>query len=343
MHRIDVEVQAKMIKRGPYWESSVLKSGAHVVANATLIKVNEDKISEVADWMAYEEFAKPMGGTLFDFGADPDDLMDFIFVVNSLNFAFTDFKTGVKFETDYQGRTWCDSEAMLACMHRATTVGIPFFDGDYLATVTREQLAEVFSGSIEMPLLDERIEILNKVGKTLSEKYAGRYANFIRDCDPKLYSNGNGLLERLVREFPRFDDVSTYKGQRVEIFKLAQLGIWSLHMTLSPVNLWRLEDAQMLTAFADYIVPVGLRVMGIFAYVPELEERINKLEMIERDTDAEIEIRALSLYALARLTDEINHRRPGLDPLLVPQVDYRLWKTYHATHWPHHLTETVMY
>lgn len=138
-----------MVERGPYWESSVLKSGAHVVANATLVKVNEDKI--------------------------------------------------------------------------------PFFDGDYLAMVTRKQLAEVFSGSIEMPMLDERVEILNKVGKTLSEKYAGRYANFIRDCDPKLYSNGNGLLERLIREFPRFDDVSIYKGQRA--WKTYHATHWPHHLT----------------------------------------------------------------------------------------------------------------
>ena len=26
-----------------------------------------------------------------------------------------------------------------------------------------------------------------------------------------------------------------------------------------------------------------------------------------------------------------------------PQVDARLWLNYHATHWPHHLTRTIMY
>jgi hypothetical protein len=46
---------------------------------------------------------------------------------------------------------------------------------------------------------------------------------------------------------------------------------------------------------------------------------------------------------IAKLTEEINKRRPGMDPLLQPQVDFRFWKTYHATHWPHHLTKTVMY
>ena len=29
--------------------------------------------------------------------------------------------------------------------------------------------------------------------------------------------------------------------------------------------------------------------------------------------------------------------------IIIPQLDYRLWKHYHATHFPHHLTYTTMY
>ena len=36
-------------------------------------------------------------------------------------------------------------------------------------------------------------------------------------------------------------------------------------------------------------------------------------------------------------------RRPADQQLVIPQLDYRLWKTYHATWWPHHLTRTIMY
>jgi hypothetical protein len=293
--------------------------------------------------MAYEEFPKPDGSLLFDFGNDPDVLMDFTMVVNTMNFAFTDFNTGVKFETDYQSKRWCDSEAMLACMHRAFTAGVPLFSGEFLASLTREKFNEIFAGTIEMPMVDERVAIFNEVGRVLVEKYQGSYHNFVKSCSPRLYDNGNGLLERLVREFPRFNDVSDYHGNEVQIFKLAQLGIWGMHLALSPRGHWKLEDAHELTAFADYIVPVGLRVMGIFEYAPELESQINNLQEVKRDSDAEIELRASSIYCIAVLTDEINKRRPNMTPLLMPQVDFRFWKTYHATHWPHHLTKTVMY
>jgi hypothetical protein len=325
------------------WKSPVLASLQPVVDGAQLVRINHEKITEVANWMAYEEFAKPDGSMLFDFGNDPDVLMDFTLVVNTMNFAFTDFSTGVKFETDYMGKRWCDSEAMLACLHRAIHAGIPFFSGEYLAKVTRKDLESVFSGTIEMPMLDERVVLFNEVGRVLVEKYQGRYSNFVRSCAPRLYANGDGLLERLTTEFPRFRDVSMYHGSEVHIFKLAQLGIWGMHLALSPRGAWKLEDADNLTAFADYIVPVGLRVMNIFEYAPELEKQINSLVEVKRDSEAEVELRASSIYVIAKLTEEINKRRPGMEPLLQPQVDFRFWKTYHATHWPHHLTKTVMY
>jgi hypothetical protein len=325
------------------WKSPVLASLQPVVDGAQLVRINHEKITEVANWMAYEEFAKPDGSMLFDFGNDPDVLMDFTLVVNTMNFAFTDFSTGVKFETDYMGKRWCDSEAMLACLHRTIHAGIPFFSGEYLAKVTRKDLESVFSGTIEMPMLDERVVLFNEVGRVLVEKYQGRYSNFVRSCAPRLYANGDGLLERLTSEFPRFRDVSMYHGSEVHIFKLAQLGIWGMHLALSPRGAWKLEDADNLTAFADYIVPVGLRVMNIFEYTPELEKQINSLVEVKRDSEAEVELRASSIYVIAKLTEEINKRRPGMEPLLQPQVDFRFWKTYHATHWPHHLTKTVMY
>lgn len=325
------------------WDSLVLQTVTPVAKRAKLVRINEEKLLSVADWMAYEEFPKSDGSSLFDFGSDPDVFMDYTLVINTMNFAFTDFATGVKFETDYMGKRWSDSEAVMACLHRAINAGIPFFSGEYLAKVTRKDLEGVFAGTIEMPMLDERVILFNEVGKSLVEKYQGRYCNFVRSCAPRLYSKGDGLLERLTLEFPRFKDVSVYKGAEVHIYKLAQLGIWGMHLGLSPRGAWALEDAHMVTAFADYIVPVGMRVTGIFEYAPELEQQINSLVEVKRDSDAEIELRASSIYAIARLTDEINRRRPGMQPLLQPQVDFRFWKSYHATHWPHHLTKTVMY
>jgi hypothetical protein len=192
-------------------------------------------------------------------------------------------------------------------------------------------------------MLDERVTALNAVGATLTEKYDGKWHRWVASCAPALYAGGDGLLERLVTEFPRFDDVSDWKGHKIQIQKLSQLGLWGLHRGLAPLGRTVLSDPEMCTAFADYIIPVALKSMGIFEYEGSLERRIAAGELLPRDSEEEIELRAHSIYAVAVLTDEVNARRPADKQLLIPEVDYRLWKSYHATHYPHHLTRTVMY
>ena len=98
-----------------------------------------------------------------------------------------------------------------------------------------------------------------------------------------------------------------------------------------------------MTAFADYIVPVALRLLGITSYSPALENAINTYQMIPRDSSQEVEIRAHCIYATALLREEVNKIRPADKQVIIPQIDARLWMPYHTTFWPHHLTKTIMY
>ena len=333
------------MSRGSYWGMPVLASVEGMIDRSVHVTTDRDAIERVAGWMAYEEFTFPTGATAgpFSLGDDPDRIIDVSMFIGALNFAFTDFESGVKFEAEHEGVVYSDTEAMFARIVQALRSGTDLIDGGWMATVDREELARVFRGNIEMPMLDERVTILNEIGATLGDRYGGRFHRFVRDCAPAMYADGDGLMERMVTEFPRFNDVSDYRGHEVRIFKLAQLTPWSLHMALHASGAWALTDLDRMTAFADYIVPVALRLMGILRYAPALEEQINAGVNIPRDSDEEIEIRAHTLYATALLTDAINGIRPDHLQLVVPQVDYRLWKTYHATFWPHHLTHTIMY
>ena len=323
--------------------SPVLASITPVIAGSGDVETDVAKIIEHANWMAYEGLPMPQFLLPFGIGSNPEEAIDFILVSNTINFAFTDFETQVKFEVDYAGKRWSDSEAMFACMKRALEEGIPFLDGKYLSTLIRGDLAHIFRGNIEMPLLDERVEILRSVGQVLEAEYGGRFHHFVRSASPRLYDDGKGLIDKLVKEFPRFNDVSRYGGHQIKIYKLAQLGFWVLYATLHHTGHFRLEDPEKLTAFADYIVPVALRVMDILRYSPRLEKAIRSGRLIPRDSTQEIEIRAHSIYATALLREEINKRRPPDRQVIIPQIDARLWTHYHTTHWPHHLTRTIMY
>ncbi|WP_419848050.1 queuosine salvage family protein [Candidatus Poriferisocius sp.] len=329
----------------PVWSSPVLRSVRGVVERSRHVRTSVEAIEQVASWMAYEEFAFPSGAVdeAVSDRTDPAEIIDVSFFYAVMNFAFTDFDSGMKFAADYGGRTWSDSEGMFACVARALDDGVPLTDGAYLAEISRAELGRVFTGNIELPMLDERVEILNAAGQVLAERYGGSAHRFVADCAPAMYAAGNGLMERLVAEFPRFNDVSTHDGHEVQLHKLAQLWLWQLHMALASEGAFAVADLDRMTAFADYIVPVALRLMDILSYAPDLEAAINRGELIAADSPEEVEIRAHTLYATALLTDAINQIRPPSAALVVPQVDFRLWKAYHATFWPHHLTRTIMY
>jgi hypothetical protein len=326
------------------FDSPVLESLSPVIERSRDVQTDRAKIAEHSRWLACEELPLPEFALPFGIGKeDPEEAIDYLLVANTLNFAFTDFDTRVKFQVDFADQHWSDSQAMFACIKRAVDDGVPFLDGAYLSAVTRADLERVFRGNIEMPMLDERVEILRAVGKPLQANYDGRFHNFVDAAAPRLYADGQGLIDKLVREFPRFNDVSPYDGHEIKLYKLAQLGIWTVYSALHGTEAFKLEDPEKMTAFADYIVPVALEAMGILRYSSALKEKIEKGELIPADSPQEVEIRAHTLYATALLTEEINKRRPADRQIIIPQVDARLWTHFHTTHCPHHLTRTIMY
>lgn len=323
--------------------SPVLESLRPVIEGSRDVSTDVARIVEVAGWMAYEELPLPQFALPFGVGDNPQQGIDFILVADCIDFAFTDFSTDVKFQVDFAGRHWSDSDAMFACLKRALDEQVAVLDGSYLARVTASDLRRIFRGNIEMPMAEERAAVMREVGGVLNQRYSGRFYNFVKACSPRCYDNGHGLVEKLVAEFPRFRDVSDYQGHPVKFYKLAQLGVWMLYSSMRSSGAFKLEDPGRMTAFADYIVPAALRLMNILKYSPALESAIQQHKMVPRDSTQEIEIRAHTLYATALLAEEINRLRPPELQIIIPQVDARLWTHYHTTFWPHHLTRTIMY
>jgi hypothetical protein len=330
----------------PPSDHPVLGTLAPVVGSARHVRLDEDRIRDVANWMAYEELPWPdFRSPLQPDGPDGNDAdaMDFIFLTSTINFAFTDFGKHVMFKVDYAGEERSDSDAMVACLKRAFDRGVPILEGGYLAGIRREELEEIFRGNIVMPMLEERLAIFHEVGRVLKERYQGRFHHFVQEGPKQLYAQGKGVLERLLAEFPSFRDESDYRGHRVSFQKRAQLLFWNLHARFREGGFFRLEDPEKLTVFADYIVPVALRLFRITTYSEELENAINRRQLLPVHSEEEVEIRAFTLWGMHLLTRAINALRPPDRQVLSPVADGRIWTHYHKTHWPHHLTITTAY
>ena len=321
----------------------VVESVIPVIDKSVYVSTKIDEIKKVASWMAYEEF--PLRNSSQDIQTQDvaEEHIKSTMLMSCINFAFTDFDSQIKYEVKDSGSVLSDSEAVIHQLNRTIASGRDLTSGDVMAGLTIQDLEKIFKGNIKMPMLEERLTILNQVGVKLVDSYEGSWITFINSCPQKLYHNGEGLVEKLVTEFPRFNDVSDFQGDEVKFYKLAQLGYWGIHAALSHTGYFKLEDIHRMSAFADYIIPVALNLFEITDYSGELKRDINDGVEIPASSVKEIEIRSHSLYATSLLTEEINKLRPSEKRIIIPQLDWRLWKTYHATHWPHHLTKTIMY
>jgi hypothetical protein len=320
----------------------VLDSVLPVVSASRDVTTDLDRLAEHAGWLAYEELPPPMFLLPFPLELGRDGIVDFVLTATSINFAFTDFETRRRWEVKAGGRVLGDADGLHYCLQRALVAGTPVLDGAWLASMPEDNLRELLSGgNAELQLLGERARVLREVGETLIEGYDGRFSNVLAAAPSRLYDDGNGFLELLVRDFPRFDDTAEYGGQTVRFWKLAQLSVWILHASL-PGGVG-FADLDRLTAFADYIVPAALRILGITRYSAELERAVQEGRLIEAGSPWEVEIRAHTIYACEELTRRINELRPPELQVIVPQVDARLWVPFHRTHWPHHLTRTIYY
>ena len=310
----------------------VLGSIRPVVDASEAVATDAGRLADVASWLAFEELPVPPSFFPFPFALGREDAIDFVLVCSCLNFAYTDFETRRRWDLGVDGRAYADADGLHFAFHRALEEGVPVLDGAWLARVDADELGRLLPG---LQMLDERAAILREVGVILVERWDGRFHVFLASCSPRCYDGGRGFLESLVREFPRFDD----RAGDVRFWKLAQLAVWIMEIT---VRLgW--DDLDELTAFADYIVPAGLRAMGVLRYSDDLAAAVDRGELIAAGSPWEVEIRAHTIWACHELARLVNELRPPELRVLDAQIDARFWLPFHKTHAPHHLTRTISY
>jgi hypothetical protein len=292
----------------------VLDSVRPIVEGAEDVSIDTARLADVSSWLACEEL--PVPPVFLPFRTAPEHLADFVLVASCLNFCFTDFDTHRVWT--WEGRL--DADGLHAALHHA---GPGILHGEWLASTTAERLGELLPG---IPMLEERASILRDVGEVLVSRWDGRFANVVASV-----SDIESYLRVLTTEFPRFDDAP--------FWKLAQLSAWILHIEGAA----RWPDLERLTAFADYIVPAALRVLGVLRYSDELAHAVDMRTPIEAGSAWEVEIRAATVWACHLLRLGVNELRPPELAVVEAQIDARLWLPFHKSHMPHHLTRTIYY
>jgi hypothetical protein len=158
-----------------------------------------------------------------------------------------------------------------------------------LVELRREEIAEALGQDPAHELMGLFETALRELGERVEQEHGGSFRHLARA--------GEGSAEQLAAHlatWPTWYDVSPYDGERVPLFKRAQIAAADLALAgLAPAR-----DLDRLTLFADNLVPHVLRLDGILTFDEELVRTIDEERLIEHDSPEEVEIRACALHAV---------------------------------------------
>ena len=167
-------------------------------------------------------------------------------------------------------------------------------------------------------LMDLFAQSWRDLGRLVGREFGGSFATLVDAA-----GHSTATLVEILSSMPLYRDVEDYGGLRVPFYKRAQITCSDLAEAFEGAGPGRFDDLDDLTIFADNLVPHVLRREGVLEYDPDLLSRIGSGELIALGSDEEIEIRAVALYAVERLSEALGERGCKAPPR---RLDAWLWE-----------------
>ena len=200
--------------------------------------------------------------------------------------------------------------------------------GPWRAAELRElaaaEVADVLGQDRDHELMALFAGALREIGAHVEERHGGSFAAVAAD------GSATAVAAELA-ELAMWQDVSDYDGRTVPFFKRAQIAAADL--------LPDARDLPRLTLFADNLVPHVLRLDGVLRFDPELVARIDREELIEHGSPAEVEIRACAVHAVELLV-------AAHGATTATAADHALWRRGAGARYkarPRHRSRTTAY
>uniref|UniRef100_A0A8C5NTX5 Queuosine 5'-phosphate N-glycosylase/hydrolase n=1 Tax=Jaculus jaculus TaxID=51337 RepID=A0A8C5NTX5_JACJA len=273
----------------------------------------------VEDWKALHEL-NPR--------AADEAALNWVFVVDALNFSFWSEQAERQCLVTYRGKAYSGYWSLCAAVNRALDAGIPITSASYYATVTLDQIRDIFRSDTDdsMPLIEERHRILNETGKILLEKFGGSFLN----CVQKSEKSAQKLMHLVVECFPSYRDVTQFEGKRISFYKRAQILVADTWSVLEGKGDGCFKDISSITMFADYRLPQILVYLGALKYSDKLMKKLLKGEMLSYGDKQEVEIRGCSIWCVELIRDclleligkESEKNKENINSIF---LDYYLW------------------
>ncbi|XP_029959909.1 queuosine 5'-phosphate N-glycosylase/hydrolase [Salarias fasciatus] len=278
-----------------------------------------------------------------------DQALNWVFVVDTMNFCFWPESEAQQCEVTYKGTTYTGYMTLCAAVTRAMEEGIPITDPKYFSQMSVEELGRVLRSDNEtpMPMLQERHQVLTEGGHVLLQ-HGGSFWSFISQAG----NDAQKMVELIVEKIPSYRDEATYEGKRISFYKRAQILVADFWGIMEARGQGDVSNMDWLTMFADYRVPQALVYLGALRYSETLMEALKKGELLSSGDRREVEIRGCSVWSVELIKQRLHklvQERDG-EPCSVTSaiIDFYLWpyaKQHHKemAHIPIHHTRCVYY
>jgi hypothetical protein len=309
-----------------------------VVDRASQVQIDEDAIAHFVEHIPASSLARsePDAAAYLGFADGTARTAQYVLVADAMNFSFWgDPKWSVQVGSERLDGWW----GFIAALRQALDHGWPLLEARWLRTARADDLARIFQGQGELPLLEARAAHLREAGRVLVDRYRGQFIHMVEAAG----GSAVRLVRALVRELPSFDDVATYRGRPVHFYKRAQITAADLAIAFGHRQWGAFTDLDQLTAFADYKLPQVLRREGILVYAPALAAQVEARQPLEAGSETEVEIRAATIWAvelLARAFAAAGRRATAVE------IDELLWglgQRADPRDRPYHRTRTIFY
>lgn len=321
----------------------VLSSTREVVADGEHVWIDQTRLVTLAEqWtQLVGEYALtnvPLWYDQYHFSDDTERTVNWILVLDALNFCFWAEKDQPRWSIHYKGEVLNGYWAEAAVLTRAVEEGTPLWDANYLAAISSEEVAHIFRGEQTIPLFEQRLANAQEVGRVLLEHFDGQFARAVEQAAGSAVK----LALLLAEHFPSFHDAAAYRHQQVYFLKRAQICVADLRGAFAAKRWGAFHDIDQLTIFADYKLPQVLRHFGVLIYDPKLAALVDNQELLVAGSEQEIEIRAATIWACELLRRELSHYG---HPITAVDLDQQLWLLGQqlSNLKPYHRTRTIYY
>lgn len=326
----------RKIRDNPDAIPGVLQSCRQVISEATHVRIDADGLTEFARTLVDKlvlESPPDFDGLVYR--GDRPGVCNYCLLIDALNFCFWSDQT---WEVSYRGQTWTRTPAMEASMLRAIERDPGWLTADRWIDADEAALTKVFAGRGMIPLLLERVSVLNETGAVLRDHFDGNFDSAVEQAECKALS----LARLLATRFESFRDVATHHGKPVAFLKRAQICAADLHRMLIANGFDGLTGLDELTVFADYRLPQLFRHRGIIRLDDEFTGRIDRAERIESGSPVEVELRAATIVVADQLVAHMRELGADTAPW---RIDYPLWRMARQPNvtTPHHRTVSIYY